>query len=210
MAKIPKGMLGGGGVLSLVLLKLVDSLPELVDYIIHNFPKPNPKPARPDQSDQVIMPDILDKQFCLTLPKATELLENFELKVLPVEVSISEAHTKYAKFKDYSHMQVIGCSKKAKTKLKVGDTIIVQYITQEVIDESRLIFEKTEREKADAKLAKIERRAAQMEKLKNGTADTMHKATEAIGEGAVAMKDGVKKLITRDREKNKEKENLDE
>ena len=94
--------------------------------------------------------------------------------------------------------------------MKVGDTVIVQYVTQEVINESRLIFEKVEREKADAKQAKIERRAAQMEKIKTGTAKTMHKAAEAIGDGTVAVKDGVKKLVTRDREKNKEKENFDE
>lgn len=210
MAKIPKGILSAGGALVIVLKSLSDILPDLIEYMKPALPKLNPNPVLPDQSNQVIMPDVLDKQFCLTLPKATELLENFELKVLPVEVSICEARTKYVKFKDYSHMQVIACSKKAKTKLKAGDTIIVQYITQEVIDESRLIFEKIERKKADAKQAKIERRAAQMEKLKNGTVNTMHKAAEAIGDGAVVMKDGVKKFVTRDREKNKEKENFNE
>lgn len=204
MAKIPKGNIGGKLGMVAGAAGIVNAVTPIVVKLIDRIP---PKDKIEPSEELISMPDLCSKKFPLNTDEAKELMENLGLKILLTKVQLRDANVKY---KDCFEFQVVDADKKPNTKLKVGDTVIVQYITQEVIDESRLIFEKTEREKADAKLAKIERRTAQMEKLKNGTADTMHKATEAIGEGAVAMKDGVRKLITRDREKNKEKENLDE
>lgn len=204
MAKIPKGNIGGKLGMVAGAAGIVNAVTPIVVKLIDRIP---PKDKIEPSEELISMPDLCSKKFPLNTNEAKELMENLGLKILLTKVQLRDAHVKY---KDCFEFQVVDVDKKPNTKLKVGDTVIVQYVTQEVINESRLIFEKVEREKADAKQAKIERRAAQMEKIKTGTAKTMHKAAEAIGDGTVAVKDGVKKLATRDREKNKEKENFDE
>ena len=200
-ANKPNGNISGTlGLVAGIVGSVTPIAVELIDRI--------PKKEEVGPSEELIsMPELCSKKFPLKMEEAKELLESRGLKALAIEVRIRDACVRY---KDCFEFQVVGTDRKPNSKVKVGDTVIIQYVTQEVINESRLIFEKVEREKADAKQAKIERRAAQMEKIKTGTAKTMHKAAEAIGDGTVAVKDGVKKLVTRDREKNKEKENFDE
>lgn len=208
MAKANKPKFNVGGALGKAagIAGIVNAATPIVVKLIDRIPTKDNEEVEPSE-ELIFMPDLCSKKFPLNKDEAKELLENRGLKILLTEVRLREA---CAKYKDCFEFQVVGTDRKPNSKVKIGDTVIVQYVTQEVINESRLIFEKVEREKADAKQAKIERRAAQMEKIKTGTAKTMHKAAEAIGDGTVAVKDGVKKLITRDREKNKEKENFDE
>lgn len=79
--------------------------------------------------------------------------------------------------------------------------MIVQYVTQEVIDESRRIFEETEQQKAALKQERAIKRAEQVERAKAVAGDTAAKARA-----------GVEKIVHRDVKKKKElgKENSHE
>lgn len=196
MGKTPK--VGGnnsngavGVILGLAAL-IGPHISDIIDYLLPRLPKPGPKPKQPEDPNYVDMPNVLNKKFTLTLSKVTELLENYDLKVLPVEVSLNKAGAKY---KDCSEFQVVACDKKAKTKLKPGDTVIVQYVTQEVIDASRLIFEKTEQRKAALKQERAVKRAEQMEQVRVAAVNTTTKVWEGLG-----------KMIRHDKKKEFEKE----
>lgn len=94
--------------------------------------------------------------------------------------------------KDCFDLQVVACNKKANSKLKPGEVVIIQYVTREVIDESLRIFEEAERQKAALKQERADRRAEKWEHIKTHAGDT-----------AVKAKAGVEKIIHRD---NKKKE----
>ena len=65
--------------------------------------------------------------------------------------------------------------------MKPGDTVIVQYVTQEVIDESRRIFEEAEQQKVALKQERAVKRAEQMEQAKVAAVNTAAKVREGIG-----------------------------
>lgn len=94
---------------------------------------------------------------------------------------------------------MVGSDRKPNSKLKPGDTVIVQYVTQEVIDESRRIFEEAEKQKAALKQERAVKRAEQMERAKAVAGDTAAKARA-----------GVEKMIRRDKKKELGKENSHE
>ena len=133
--------------------------------------------------------DRIPKKFPLKLCEAKELIEGHGLKALPLEVRIRDAHVRY---KDCFDLQVVACNKKANSKLKPGEVVIIQYVTREVIDESLRIFEEAERQKATLKQERADRRAEKWEHIKTHAGDT-----------AVKAKAGVEKIIRRD---NKKKE----
>ena len=189
----------GGGAVGVILglaALIGPHISEIIDYLLPRLPKPGHKPKLPEDSNYIDMPNVLNKDFTLDLSKVTELLENYDLKVLSVEVPLNRAGAKY---KDCSEFQVVACDKKAKTKLKPGDTVIVQYVTQEVIDESRRIFEEAEQRKAALKRGRAVKRAEQMERAKVVAGDTAAKA-----------KAGVEKMIRRGKKKELGKENSHE
>ena len=74
--------------------------------------------------------------------------------------------------------------------------MIVQYVTQKVIDESRRIFEEAEQEKAALKQERAVKRAEQIERAKIVAGGTAAKARA-----------GVEKMIRRDKKKELGKEN---
>lgn len=197
MAKTTKS--GGNGTAGVILglaALIGPHIPEIIEYLLKSLPKPTPKPKTKDDSVYVGMPNVLDKNFTLTLSKVTELLENYKLKVLPIELPLSKASSKY---KDCFEFQVIACDKKARTKLKPGDTVIVQYITKEVIDESRRIFEKSELKKAALKQERAEKRTEQIERAKTAVIDTADKVWTGFG-----------KMVRHNKKKTIEKEECDE
>lgn len=189
MGKVPKGGIGGAGV---IIGAVAEVVPAVINVINDRLPKD--KTTVPD--DSVPMPEICSKKFPLKLSEATTLLESRGLKVLPIEVRLRDAGVKY---KDYFDSQVIAANCKAGAKLKIGDTVVVQYVTQEVIDEGRRIFEETERQKAALKQERVIKRAEQMDRAKVAVADTAGK-----------MRDGLGKMIRRDKKKELGKENSHE
>lgn len=153
--------------------------------ILDRLPKKDETNA-PD--NHILMPELCSKKFPLKLSEAKELLEGRGLKILPIEVRVRDAGVKY---KDCFEFQVVGSDRKANAKLKLGEVVIVQYVTREVIDESRRIFDEAEEQKAALKEARAVKRAEQMEQAKIAAADAAGKVRDGFGK--MARRDGKKK-----------------
>lgn len=194
MAKPKKPNGNIGGTLGLVA-GIVGAVTPLAVELIDRIPK---KEELAPSEELIFMPELCSKKFPLKLDEAKELLESRGLKALPIEVRLRDACVKY---KDCFELQVVGSDCKPNSKLKPGDTVIVQYVTQEVIDESRRIFEETERQKASLKQERAIKRAEQIGRAKVAVADTADK-----------MRNGLGKMVRRDVKKKKElgKENSHE
>ena len=192
MAKPKKPNGNIGGTLGLVA-GIVGAVTPLAVELIDRIPK---KEELGSSEELIFMPELCSKKFPLKLDEAKELLESRGLKALPIEVRLRDACVKY---KDCFELQVVGSDRKPNSKLKPGDTVIVQYVTQEVIDESRRIFEEAEKQKAALKQERAVKRAEQMERAKAVAGDT-----------AVKARAGVEKMIRRDKKKELGKENSHE
>lgn len=192
MAKPKKPNGNIGGTLGLVA-GIVGAVTPLAVELIDRIPK---KEELSPSEELIFMPELCSKKFPLKLDEAKELLESRGLKALPIEVRLRDACVKY---KDCFELQVVGSDRKPNSKLKPGDTVIVQYVTQEVIDESRQIFEEAEKQKAALKQERAVKRAEQMERAKTVAGDTAAKARA-----------GVEKMIRRDKKKELGKENSHE
>lgn len=192
MAKPKKPNGNIGGTLGLVA-GIVGAVTPLAVELIDRIPK---KEELGPSEELIFMPELCSKKFPLKLDEAKELLESRGLKALPIEVRLRDACVKY---KDCFELQVVGSDRKPNSKLKPGGTVIVQYVTQEVIDESRRIFEEAEKQKAALKQERAVKRAEQMERAKAVAGDTAAKARA-----------GVEKTIRRDKKKELGKENSHE
>ena len=192
MAKPKKPNGNIGGTLGLVA-GIVGAVTPLAVELIDRIPK---KEELSPSEELIFMPELCSKKFPLKLDEAKELLESRGLKALPIEVRLRDACVKY---KDCFELQVVGSDRKPNSKLKPGDTVIVQYVTQEVIDESRRIFEEAEKQKAALKQERAVKRAEQLERAKAVAGDTAAKARA-----------GVEKMIRRDKKKELGKENSHE
>ena len=192
MAKPKKPNGNIGGTLGLVA-GIVGAVTPLAVELIDRIPK---KEELGPSEELIFMPELCSKKFPLKLDEAKELLESRGLKALSIEVRIRDACVKY---KDCFELQVVGSDRKPNSKLKPGDTVIVQYVTQEVINESRRIFEEAEQQKAALKQERAVKRAEQMERAKAVAGDTAAKARA-----------GVEKMIRRDKKKELGKESSHE
>lgn len=154
---------------------------ELIDRI--------PRKDETDPSEELIsMPELCSKKFPLKLDEAKELIEGHGLKALPIEVRARDAHVRY---KDCFDLQVVACNKKANSKLKPGETVIIQYVTREVIDESLRIFEDAEQKKAELKQERAAKWAEQRERVQTIAGDTAAKVK--VGVGKIVHRDNKKK-----------------
>lgn len=192
MAKPKKPNGNIGGTLGLVA-GIVGAVTPLAVELIDRIPK---KEELSPSEELIFMPELCSKKFPLKLDEAKELLESRGLKALPIEVRLRDACVKY---KDCFELQVVGSDRKPNSKLKPGDTVIVQYVTQEVINESRRIFEEAEQQKAALKQERAVKRAEQMERAKAVAGDTAAKARASV-----------EKMIRRDKKKELGKENSHE
>lgn len=192
MAKPKKPNGNIGGTLGLVA-GIVGAVTPLAVELIDRIPK---KEELGPSEELIFMPELCSKKFPLKLDEAKELLESRGLKALPIEVRLRDASSKY---KDCFDFQVVGSDQKPNSKVKPGDTVIVQYVTQKVIDESRRIFEEAEQEKAALKQERAVKRAEQIERAKIVAGGTAAKARA-----------GVEKMIRCDKKKELGKENSHE
>ena len=189
MAKPKKPNGNIGGTLGFVA-GIVGAVTPLAVELIDRIPK---KEELAPSEELIFMPELCSKKFPLKLDEAKELLDSRGLKALPIEVRFRDACVKY---KDCFDLQVVGSDQKPNSKVKPGDTVIVQYVTQKVIDESRRIFEEAEQEKAALKQERAVKRAEQIERAKIVAGGTAAKARA-----------GVEKMIRRDKKKELGKEN---
>ena len=83
------------------------------------------------------------------------MLSDRGLITRPIKLPLQEANVKYRKCFNF---QVVDSDPRPKQKIKVGNTVTVWYIPQEVIDESQRIFDEKQRQKSKVKQTKAQRR----------------------------------------------------
>ena len=110
--------------------------------------------------DRAMIPALYEKDCLLTVEEAKALLESNGFKMLPLELKVTEADIRY---KDCFEFQVVSSKPRQNRKVNPGSTVIVRYVTQSVIDESKKLFEESERRKDELRIAKIETRKKQRE-----------------------------------------------
>lgn len=134
------------------------------------------KPAKLSEP-LVIVPDLYAKGFPLTLEQASEKLTSEGFKVISSKMALSDAKPKYRECLD---TQVVDSRPKSGTKVKPGTTVIVRYITQEVVDESRRMFDDAEAHKAELRAQKTITRQKQVEQTKEVALGVVTKATGGV------------------------------
>ena len=121
----------------------------------------------------VTVPELYSKEYPLTIEQAIDMLNSYDLKATLVKATITDANIKYRTCFD---SQVIKTQPKARQKVERGTSILVKYITQDVIDESQRLFENAEKQKADLLVEKNTKRSVRKEKTKqvvSGITDTV-------------------------------------
>ena len=140
-------------------------------------------------NELVSIPALYDKSFPLKMEQASELLTNYGLKAMPSMLTLREARVKY---KDCFDGQVISSKPRSNQKVRPGTTVLIRYITQEVIDESRRLFDEAEKQKVAAKQERAVKRSEQMGRAKDAVVDVAGRA-----------KSGVEKIVCRKNTKSK-------
>lgn len=133
-----------------------------------------PAKSEPRQTAEslVIIPDLYTKGFPLTLEQASEKLSSEGFKVISSKMTLKDAKPKYRECID---MQVVDSRPRSRAKAKPGTTVIVRYITQDVIDESQKTFYEEERRKLEKKAQRTAGRQKQLEQTKQFAAGVINK-----------------------------------
>lgn len=125
----------------------------------------------------VAIPELYSKEYPLTKEQAVEILDSCGLKATLVKAAMSDANVQYRNCFD---MQVIKSHPKAKQKVERGSSVLVKYITQEVIDESQKMYELAEKQKTEMQIAKVTKQEERKEKTKQMMTDVMSNARKGI------------------------------
>lgn len=133
----------------------------------------------------VAVPELYSKEYPLTKEQAVEILDSCGLKATLVKAVMSDADIQYRNCFD---MQVIKSHPKAKQKVERGSSVLVKYITQEVIDECQHMYEIAEKQKAETQLAKVIKQEERKEKTKQMMTDVMSNAKRGIEKISVFKK----------------------
>lgn len=173
-----------GGVLG-AAIGLISVATPIVTTLLEKLPEKSTE-SKPDE-ERAIVPELYTKGFPLTLDQANEKLVSEGFKMIASKLSMNEADIKY---KDCFDTQVVDSKPKSKEKTKPGTTVIVRYVTQDVITESQRLFSEMERHKMEKHNQKLVKRAEQKVQAKQMMVDVAEKT-----------KNNVKKIfIRRDRE----------
>lgn len=98
--------------------------------------------------EKIKIPELYHKGFPIDLEQAVRMLEDCGLKSSTSKLTIKEANSRY---KDCFDSQVIGSNPKQGTVVKIGSTVCLRYIPDEVIIESQKIFDELQRNKKESK-----------------------------------------------------------
>ena len=116
-----------------------------------------------ERKNMVAIPELYSKEYPLSVEQAVEILENYGLKATLIKMPLTDAAIQYRHCFDF---QVIKSHPKAKQKVERGTTVLVKYITQETIDESRRMFETVEKQKEELSFEKQRKKAERKEHTK--------------------------------------------
>lgn len=125
----------------------------------------------------IIVPELYSKEYPLTVEQAVEILNGCGLKATLVKTSKVDARIQY---RTYFDTQVIKSQPRAKQRVEAGTSVLIKYITQEVIDESQRLYDESEKQKAEKACEKLENQTKRKEKTKQVMSDFMDTAKRGI------------------------------
>ena len=129
-----------------------------------------------EEKDSLIeIPEIYTSDYRLKLDDAKRWLEEDGLKVEGVVVQPDIA------FKDCSDFEVIATNYKLGKKVKSGTRIILKYVTSEVIETSKKLFEDSEKKKLEAEREKAEKRKELAEATKQKSKEVITNIQHGFG-----------------------------
>ena len=148
-----------------------------------------------ERASLIKVAEVHSSDYRLSLEDAKRWLEEDGLKAEGVVVAPDIA------YKDYSDMEVVATNFKLNQKVKPGTRIILKYVTKDVIEASRKMFDEaekqriaTEKEKASLNAEKVRKKAEQDVKNKQKLDEAMANAKDGLGDvvsnvaaGAVKM-----------------------
>lgn len=124
--------------LAAVTMEVATALAPVVHEIIVRLPIP--EPSKKLQKELVELPPLYSKGESLNLNQAVEILKDYDLRPKPIQLHIRDAKVEY---RDCFDFQVVDAKFMRRQKVDAELPIIIRYITQEVIDESRRLYEET-------------------------------------------------------------------
>ena len=135
--------------------------------------------AAKDRKQYVEIPYLYSKEISLTLERAKALLEDSGLRVEPIQIREADA-----KYKDCFDMQVVGSNPGHKRRVKPGTLVYLKYVTGEIAEKSKLIFEESEKQKLEIKEDRERKRLEQKDKKRQARNDaaiaTKHQMTRML------------------------------
>lgn len=135
----------------------------------------------------VSVPELYSKDYPITVEQAVEMLESCGLKATLVKTPAPDI-----RYRDYFDSQVTSSNPKAKQKVERGTSVMVKYVTQDVIEQSQRLFDISEKRKIEMALEKEKRRSEQKEKAKqrmSNMLDTVKQETSKVSD-AIRKKKG--------------------
>lgn len=128
-----------------------------------------------ERKDWVTIPELCSKSAPMKLDCAIDILEKLNLKAASNSVNLNSADVKY---KNCFDLQVVEINQKQKSKVPPGTLVVLTYVTSEIIEESKRLFDESESRKSNAALEKSKKRLEQKEKHKKLIANTLEKISK--------------------------------
>lgn len=128
--------------------------------------------------EKVKIPELYSKGFPIDLDQAIKILEDCGLKVSKSKLTLRDAKPLY---KDCFDLQVINSNPKQGSVVKVGSTVCLRYISDDVIAESQKIFDEKERVKSETKERKVAERTERKEHTRETISSVADKAKSGMG-----------------------------
>ncbi len=151
---IPSNMIidAGIGMFAAVVNPFVDSILKVIADIIKKY------------LELGTMPELYSKHLAMHTDCAEDILKGCGLNYVLVPMTVKNASVLY---KECFDGEVIHTNPRPHTKIEPTETVIVSYITQEVIDKSIILYEEAERAKAEKLKQKHEKKEAKKAKADN-------------------------------------------
>lgn len=148
---IPSKMIidAGVGVFAAVVNPFADSILKAIAKMIEEYLKLG------------TMPELYSKHLAMHTDRAEDILKGCGLNYVLVPMTIKNASVSY---KDCFDGEVVHTSPRPHVKIQPTETVIVSYITQEVIDRSIALYEEAEKAKAEKLKQKQEKKEAKKAK----------------------------------------------
>lgn len=141
-------------------------------------------------NEKVKVPELYHKGFPIDLDQAIKILEDCGLKASKSKLTLKEAKPQY---KDCFGSQVIDSNPKQGSAVKVGSTVCLRYIPDEVVVESQKMFDEIERSKIEAKEKKAADKLERKERTRENVVGAVDKAR--LGVGKIFKRDSKEKII---------------